>query len=105
MRLRFRGQVRRTGVLLHGRAGWGEFSPFPEYDDRTCARWLAAAREAADEGWPAPPRGGVPVHVTVPAVAPADAHELVRTSGCRTAKVKVAEPGQLLADDIARVEA
>ena len=105
MRLRFRGQVRRSGVLLSGPAGWGEFSPFPDYDDHTCARWLAAAREAADEGWPAPLRDVVPVNVTVPAVEPTHAHELVAGSGCRTAKVKVAEPGQTLGDDIARVEA
>src|SRR3954447_834400 len=105
MRLRFRGQVRRTGVLLHGPAGWGEFSPFPEYDDETCIRWLAAAREAADIGWPPPVRAVVPVNVTVPAVGPDEAHRLVTASGCSTAKVKVAEPGQSLADDIARVEA
>ena len=30
---------------------------------------------------------------------------MVRAAGCRTAKVKVAEPGQSLADDLARVEA
>ena len=51
MRLRFRGQESRSGVLVHGPAGWGEFSPFPEYDDRTCVPWLAAAREAALHGW------------------------------------------------------
>jgi O-succinylbenzoate synthase len=45
------------------------------------------------------------VNVTVPAVDPAQAHALVAASGCRTAKVKVAEPGQQLSDDIARVEA
>jgi O-succinylbenzoate synthase len=105
MRLRFRGQVRRSGVLLRGAAGWGEFSPFPDYDDATCARWLAAAREAADEGYPAPVRERVPVNTTVPAVDAERAHQLVRASGCTTAKVKVAEPGQTLADDIARVEA
>jgi O-succinylbenzoate synthase len=105
MRLRFRGQVRRQGVLLQGPAGWGEFSPFPEYDDATCARWLAGAHEAAHEGWPAPVRDVVPVNVTVPAVDPAQAHALVAASGCGTAKVKVAEAGQTVADDIARVEA
>ena len=105
MRLRFRGQERRTGVLLHGPAGWGEFSPFPEYDDRTCVPWLAAAREAAFDGWPAPIRSEIPVNVTVPAIDPPRAHDLVVRSGCRTAKVKVAEPGQTLADDLARVEA
>ncbi|MBV9293290.1 MAG: o-succinylbenzoate synthase [Frankiales bacterium] len=105
MRVRFRGQDRRTGVLLRGAAGWGEFSPFPDYDAATCARWLAAAREAADLGWPAPLRDSVPVNTTVPAVDPDRAAELVRGSGCSTAKVKVAERGQSLADDVARVEA
>jgi O-succinylbenzoate synthase len=47
----------------------------------------------------------VPVNVTVPAVGPERAHAIVAASGCRTAKVKVAEPGQTTADDVARVEA
>ncbi|MFI9591482.1 o-succinylbenzoate synthase [Nonomuraea sp. NPDC052265] len=105
MRTRFRGQTVREGVLLHGPAGWGEFSPFPEYGPRECARWLACAREAAFEGWPEPVRDRVPVNATVPAVGAEQAHELVRRSGCGTAKVKVAEPGQTFADDLARVEA
>jgi len=105
MRLPFRGQQRRTGVLMRGFVGWGEFSPFPDYDDRTCVPWLAAAKEAADVGWPAPVRDEIPVNVTVPAVGPAQAHAHVTRSGCRAAKVKVAEPGQSLAEDIARVEA
>lgn len=105
MRVRFRGQTHRAGVLIHGTAGWGEFSPFPDYDDATCTRWLAAAREAADEGWPTPVRDVVPVNAIVPAVDPESAHALVTASGCRTAKVKVAEPGESLGDDIARVEA
>jgi o-succinylbenzoate synthase len=105
MRVRFRQQTHRSGVLLHGPAGWGEFSPFPGYDATTCARWLAAAREAADDGWPSPLRDSVPVNTTVPAVGPDHAHALVSASGCSTAKVKVAEPGQTLAEDVARVEA
>lgn len=105
MRTRFRGQTVREGVLLHGPAGWGEFSPFPEYGPRECARWLACAREAAFEGWPEPVRTQVPVNTTVPAVGPEQAHAMVRRSGCGTAKVKVAETGQSFADDLARVEA
>jgi O-succinylbenzoate synthase len=105
MRVRFRGQERRIGGLLRGPAGWGEFSPFPEYDAATSARWLAAAHEAASTGWPAPVRSSVPVNTTVPAVGPDQAHAMVTGSGCRTAKVKVAETGQTLADDLARVEA
>jgi o-succinylbenzoate synthase len=105
MRVRFRGQERRRGLLLKGHAGWGEFSPFPEYDAVESSRWLAAALEAANDGWPPPLRMRIPVNTTVPAVGPAQAHALVAASGCSTAKVKVAEPGQSLSDDIARVEA
>ncbi|MES9543493.1 o-succinylbenzoate synthase [Actinomadura sp. NPDC000600] len=105
MRTRFRGVTRREGALLQGPAGWGEFSPFAEYGPAECARWLAAAREAATLGWPAPVRDRVPVNATIPAVGPERAFEMARESGCRTAKVKVAERGQTDADDMARVEA
>jgi o-succinylbenzoate synthase len=106
MTTRFRGITVREGMLVRGPAGWGEFSPFLEYDARVSAPWLLAAREAADEGWPAPVRDSVPVNVTVPAVGPERAAEIVRASaGCTTAKVKVAEPGQTLAEEEARLEA
>jgi O-succinylbenzoate synthase len=102
----FRGIDVREGVLLRGDAGWGEFSPFLEYDAATAAPWLAAAREAADEGWPEPLRTHIPVNVTVPACDPERAREIVLASqGCRTAKVKVAERGQAVSDDQARLEA
>jgi O-succinylbenzoate synthase len=106
LRTRFRGLTAREGVLLRGPAGWGEFSPFWDYDPPTCVPWLRAALEAAELGWPDPVRDRVPVNCTVPAVGPQQAAEIVRSAnGCRTAKVKLAEPGQTLADDIARVEA
>jgi O-succinylbenzoate synthase len=105
MRTRFRGIDVREGMLLHGPAGWGEFSPFLEYDARVAAPWLRAAREAAVDGWPAPLRDSVPVNVTVPAVGPEHAARIVRAGGCRTAKVKVAEPGQTRAEEEARLEA
>jgi O-succinylbenzoate synthase len=106
MRTRFRGIDVREGLLLRGAAGWGEWSPFWDYDDAECVPWLRAAREAADVGWPAPLRETVPVNVTVPAVGPERAGRIVAASeGCRTAKVKVAEPGQQEGDDVERVEA
>jgi O-succinylbenzoate synthase len=106
MRTRFRGIEVREGVLLHGPAGWGEFSPFWDYDAAESAPWLRATHEAAYAGWPAPVRTSVPVNATVPAVDAERAHAVVTGShGCRTAKVKVAEPGQAEADDLARVEA
>ncbi|MGN7704024.1 o-succinylbenzoate synthase [Cellulosimicrobium sp. 22601] len=108
---RFRGLDARDGVLLRGEAGWGEFSPFWDYDDAESSAWLRAAREAADQGWPAAVRDRVPVNVTVPAVGPDRARELVAASGgCRTAKVKVAQRGpdgtlELVAAEVARLEA
>jgi len=105
MRVRFRGITTREGMVVSGQAGWGEFSPFLEYDARTAVPWLRAAREAAHDGFPAPLRDVVPVNVTVPAVGPEQAHDIVSRGGCRTAKVKVAEPGQSLAEEQARLEA
>jgi O-succinylbenzoate synthase len=105
MPVRFRGIRRREGVLLHGDAGWGEFSPFLDYDDAECVPWLACALEAAHDGWPAPVRDRVPVNATVPAVGAEQAASIVRASGASTAKVKVAERGQTLADDLDRVAA
>jgi O-succinylbenzoate synthase len=99
MATRFRGITVREGVLLEGPAGWGDFCPFPEYDDAEAARWLATAVEAATTDWPAPVRDRIPVNATVPAVGPERAHAIVAGSGCRTAKVKVADaPGSLPAD-------
>jgi O-succinylbenzoate synthase len=103
MRARFRGITQRTGLLLEGPAGWGEFCPFEEYDDDESASWLACALEAAFDGWPAPLRSRVPVNCTVPVVSPEKAFEIVSKSGCSTAKVKVAE--STLAEDCARLEA
>ena len=101
---RFRGIDVREALLLEGPEGWAEFSPFVEYDDRESAAWLAAAIEYGWERTPAAVRDTVPVNATVPAVAAASVPEvLARFDGCRTAKVKVAEPGQTLADDVARV--
>ncbi|MCR2783724.1 MULTISPECIES: o-succinylbenzoate synthase [unclassified Microbacterium] len=103
---RFRGVDTREAVLLRGPAGWTEFSPFTEYDDAEAATWLAGA---IDFGWqesPAAVRDRVPVNATMPAVEAGRVPEvLARFDGCRTVKVKVAEPGHLLADDVARVRA
>jgi o-succinylbenzoate synthase len=105
MTTRFRGIMVREGMLIEGPAGWGEFCPFVEYDDVTSAAWLGTAVEQATVGWPAPVRERVPVNCTVPVVGPQRAHEITAGSGCRTAKVKVADHPGSLAEDCARVEA
>jgi len=105
MRNRFRGITVREGALVHGPAGWGEFSPFAGYGPAESSRWLASALESAGTGWPAPVRDTVGVNVTVPAVGPQAAARIVAAAGCRTAKVKVAEPGQRESDDLDRVAA
>jgi O-succinylbenzoate synthase len=106
MTVRFRGIAVREGMLVRGAAGLGEFSPFWDYDVQESSAWLAAASEAAELGFPAPIRDRVPVNCTVPAIDPARAETMVAAGhGCTTAKVKVAEPGQHLAEDVARVAA
>jgi o-succinylbenzoate synthase len=103
---RFRGITVREALLFTGPSGWSEFSPFTEYDDEEASTWLAGA---IDFGWadlPSPVRTTIPVNATVPAVGAADVPAvLARFPGCRTAKVKVADPGQSIDDDVARVSA
>jgi O-succinylbenzoate synthase len=106
MHSRFRGVDTREALLFEGPQGWAEFSPFTEYEDAEAATWLAAAIDFAWNVQPEPLRDRIGVNATVPAIDAALVPELLaRFAGCRTAKVKVAEPGQTLADDVARVRA
>jgi O-succinylbenzoate synthase len=107
----FRGLTVRETMLVRGTAGWGEFAAFTEYDDVESAPWLASAIEQA---WGLGPTGSerpvfretVRTNATLPAVDAAGvASVLERFGDFRTVKVKVAEAGQTLADDIARVSA
>ncbi|TWX41016.1 O-succinylbenzoate synthase [Frigoribacterium sp. ACAM 257] len=106
LRTRFRGIDVREALLVEGPRGWTEFSPFVEYGPEEAAAWLAAAVEF---GWGpalAPRTSRVAVNATLPAVGPGEvAGVLARFPGCRTVKVKVAERGQSLPDDVARVAA
>lgn len=117
-RTRFRGVSVREAVIFDWPGGAAEFSPFPEYADEEAATWLAAAiafggagtgagtREGDGAAQPPILRDRIAINATVPALSvDAVAGVLQRFPGCRTAKVKVAEPGQALADDVARVRA
>jgi len=103
----FRGLQMREGLLIRGPSGWGEFAPFEDYTSQQAAPWLAAAAEAAFGTWPQPQRVEVPVNAIIPAVHADDAAAIARSAvldhGCTTVKVKVAAPGERLADDEARV--
>ena len=106
MHSRFRGVDTREALLFEGPEGWAECSPFVEYDDVEAATWLAAAIDFAWNRQPTALRDRIGVNATVPAIEASLVPELLaRFAGCRTAKVKVAEPGQTLADDVARVRA
>lgn len=109
MARRFRGTEVREGVLLRVGTTWGEWAPFPEYDDVVAARWLRGALEAARDQWPRSHRESVAVNAIVPALGPEEVVRLVTDAvaddGCTVVKVKVAERGQDFAADVARVAA
>lgn len=105
LKVAFRGLTRRSGILFEGPAGWAEWSPFQEYDDTESATWLRAALETAEVGFPAPLRDRIEINAIVPALEPQAAAERALAAGCGTVKIKVAAPGQSLAEDVARVAA
>ena len=107
LRTSFRGLTTREVALFEGPAGWGEFAAFLEYPPAEASRWLACALEMAFVGAPTPLRPTVEVNGTIPAsVAPHAVDKLLdRYPGIRTVKVKVAEQGTSLVDDLERVAA
>lgn len=106
LRVKFRGILIRETMLLQGPAGWAEFGPFTEYDDAESSRWLRAAIEAGWEGFPAPVRTEIPVNATVPAISADQVARVLEPFGeVPAVKIKVAEPGQSLQDDLERVAA
>jgi O-succinylbenzoate synthase len=101
----FRGLTVRQGMLIQGEAGIAEWSPFPQYDIPEASQWLLASQEIAHRGYPPPRRSSVVVNSTIPGVDARTAASLAREAECETAKIKVAEHGQTLHDDISRVDA
>jgi len=101
-RTNFRGVTYREVALIQGPQGWGEFSPFLEYQPSECVPWLQSAIEAANKPWPELKRGKVKVNGTIPALnEPSDIERIVEIfPGVNTFKVKV---GDNLSEDIARL--
>ena len=105
---RFRGVTRRDVLLLEGPAGWAEWAPFTEYDDEIAGQWLLSTIDMAyNHRWyPSHQLPPVAVNATIPACQPQQVPQLLqRYHGCATVKIKVAEPGQDLADDLQRITA
>jgi O-succinylbenzoate synthase len=102
MKTKFRGISVREVALIKGEYGWGEFSPFLEYDDAESAPWLASALEAATTPKPKLYRTSVAINGTIPALNdPVDLKKVVDSfPGVNTFKVKV---GTNLAEDLARI--
>lgn len=106
MNVRFRRVTSRDGLLLHGEFGWAEAAPFWDYDPADSSTWLEGAIDAASSPGPRLHRDAVPVNVTIPVVSAESARDrVIRSRGCATAKVKVADPGARLEDDAERVRA
>jgi len=102
MKTSFRGITVREVALIKGECGWGEFSPFLEYDDAESAPWLACAIEAATTPKPKLYRTEVAVNGTIPALNNEVELEKIVNSypGATTFKVKV---GSNAHEDIARI--
>jgi O-succinylbenzoate synthase len=102
LKSKFRGITVREVALFKGPAGWGEFAPFLDYDDRESSTWLLSAIDAATNPAPMAYRGFVKVNATLPALNSAkEIEELLQSfAGCDTVKIKV---GENLAEDIGRV--
>ena len=105
--VRFRGVTHREALLIEGPEGWGEFCPFLEYGPEESSRWLACAVESAYRPFPERRREQIPVNATVPAVPAEDVAGVLARSGgrIREVKIKVAEAGQDLRQDLERVAA
>jgi O-succinylbenzoate synthase len=102
MRTKFRGLTTREVLLFEGPNGWAEWSPFTEYEDEDASIWLKAAIEWAFGDIPKTDVKTIKVNATLPAVKDVKA-ALAPFGKFEVVKIKVAEPGQLLQDDLDRI--
>jgi o-succinylbenzoate synthase len=89
------GVTMRSGYLIEGPAGWGEFSPLPSWSDPERAAAERSALEAATLPFPVAARDRFRVNAMVPRLAPDAAAALALGSGCATLKVKVGDEQSL----------
>jgi o-succinylbenzoate synthase len=99
----FRGITQREALIFQGERA-AEWSPFIEYSDQEAASWLKAALSWANDPLPTPKRDRVGINATLPAVLPSEVQGvLARFGGFETVKIKIAQRGQDMAADVARV--
>jgi len=104
LRTKFRGLTERELLVFEGPNGFSEWAAFTEYSDEEAATWLTAAIEWGYADLPTPKRTSVPVNAILPAVAPADVAKILTRAGkFQTIKIKTAEKGQSVSDDVARI--
>ena len=104
MLTKFRGLTHREALIFKGTKRWAEFSPFIEYSDQEASNWLAAALSFANQDLPRLHRTSIGVNATLPAVSPEEVDGVLSKFGeFSTVKIKVAERGQPLLDDVLRV--
>jgi o-succinylbenzoate synthase len=104
LRTKFRGLTERELLVFEGPNGWSEWAAFTEYEDEEAATWLQAAIEWGYEAVPEPVRKQVPVNAILPAVPTNEVTKVLGRAGkFSTVKIKVAEPKQTIADDLARI--
>lgn len=104
LKTKFRGVTEREILIFEGPHGWAEWSPFLEYEDEEAAIWLQAGVEFAFEDLPKLHRDRIAVNATLPAVAADEITGALRDFGrFDVVKIKVAESGQELADDLERI--
>lgn len=91
----FRGISSREVALFEGPSGWGEFSPFLEYDDNESVTWLTSAIEAAFAPRPVRLHEFIEVNATLPALNdPLEIQKILDSfPGCSVIKVKVGSNG------------
>jgi O-succinylbenzoate synthase len=104
LRTKFRGLTERELLVFEGPNGWSEWAAFTEYEDEEAATWLQAAIEWGYETVPEPVRKQVPVSAILPAVPTEEVVKVLGRAGkFATVKIKVADPKQTTADDLARI--
>ena len=102
-RTNFRSVSKREVALFEGPNGWGEFSPFLEYDAEESSYWLAAGIEAAFGELPKVYREEIEINATLPAVdSNIDVEKILSWyPGAKVVKIKVGSDLEL---DLNRIE-